>query len=293
MDAARMTALDWMSIALPLGGTAIACLALLLPRRWRLVGGPMSVPLWESGHASTLLLLFTGLVLASHQVDPIGEWASLRLGLDIGSTTGLLVLACLPALRTPERGWGRAGFGPLTAAAAPWLLLLVVSVAIFRIVLLSYVPCHCPGLNPADLGWARVAASAAFAGLLAPLTEEVLYRGIALPLIGARAGGKTGVVLVAVAWAMAHGERPLLPLVVLGIALGKLTLGTGSLWASTGFHVAWNGTVVAYEIYSRVIGVDGKALSGVVIFFAVVGLVLAWVRLLDAARAGCVWITPI
>ena len=287
-----MTDVNWLGVMLPLGGAAVACLARLLPVRCESQGGPLRLPLWDAGRACIFLLLFAALVLASNQVDPLGEWAPLRVALDYGGTLGLLALVFLPAARDRAAGWARAGFGPLPPAAVIWLVVLMAGVAVFRIVLLTYVPCNCPALDPRALGWVRVAASAAFTGFLVPLAEEVLYRGVALPLIGVRAGRWGGTLLAAISWAMVHGERPLLPLIVLGVALGKLTLGTGSLWPSIGFHIAWNAAVVGYEVYGRVVGLAGAGpVPAPVIFFAVVGLVLGWAQLLDAGRAGAVWIT--
>ncbi len=265
----------------------MACLALLLPSRRRLHGSPLSAPLGRPERACILLLVFTALVVLSAQIDPEGEAAAWRIGLEYGGDAGLLILLLLPAGRDRARGWGRAGFGRLPARAVLWLLVLLGGVAVFRIVLLRYVPCQCPVLDPAEVGWPRVAAFASYAGLLAPLTEEVLYRGIALPLLAERLTGWGGVLISAVAWAMSHGETPMLPIVVLGIALGWLTLATGSLWASIGFHAVWNGTVVGYEVYDQAVGIaNGGSVPTPVIFLAVVALMLGWARLLDTARAG-------
>ncbi len=85
---------------------------------------------------------------------------------------------------------------------------------------------------------------------------------------------------------MAHGKPPLLPYIALGIALAWLTVTTGSLWAAIGFHVAWNGAVVVYEIYHAAVGARGGPVPGPVIFVAAVGLLLGWARLLDAGRGG-------
>ena len=280
-----MQEIPWLSLALPLSGVALACLALLLPPRWRLLGSPLGAPLVEPGRACIFLLLFTAMALLSGRGDPEVEWTIRHVALDFGGTAGLLVVALLPAARDGGQGWRRAGLGPLPLAAVPWLLVLMASVAVFRIILLTYVPCNCPSVAPANLGWARAIASAAFTGILVPLAEEVLYRGIMLPLTAARAGRWGGILLTAASWAMAHGQAPLLPFIALGTALAWLTLTTGSLWGAIVFHVAWNGTVVAYEIYDQVVGAPFAIVPPPVIFLAVVALLLAWGGMLDAARA--------
>lgn len=261
-------------------------MVLLLPPRRRLLGSPLGVPLAGRARACIFLLLFTAMALLSGRGDPEAEWTLRHVTLDFGGTVGFLLVTLLPAARGGGRGWRRAGFGPLPLAAVPWLLLLTASVAAFRIILLTYVPCDCPTVDPAELGWARVIASAAFAGILAPLVEEVLYRAIALPLMAARLGAWGGILISALSWAMVHGRLPLLPFIALGIALGKLTVTTGSLWAAIGFHVAWNGAVVLYEIYDAVAGAPGGSAPTLVTFLAVAGLLLGWARLLDAARSG-------
>ena len=181
-----------LSLALPLSGVTLACLLLFLPPRWRLLGSPLGAPLVGRSRACIFLLLFTAMALLSGRGDPEAEWTIRHVALDFGGTAGLLMVALLPAARGGGQGWRRAGLGPLPLQAVPWLLVLMASVAVFRIILLTYVPCNCPSVAPAHLGWARAIASAAFAGILAPLAEEVLYRGIALPLTAARAGGWEG-----------------------------------------------------------------------------------------------------
>ena len=66
--------------------------------------------------------------------------------------------------------------------------------------------------------------------VLAPLFEEVVFRGTLLPVLAARFGSSTAVLLSALVFALAHlsvGE--LAPLTVLGIGLGLLRLRGGRL----------------------------------------------------------------
>ncbi len=288
-----MDRMIWLSLVLPLGGGFLACLAMLLSPRWRLHGGPLGAPLVDRTRACMLLLIFTALVLAVTQIDAWGGAAGRRLPLNLGGDAGLLLLALLPAQRARAHGgWGRAGFGRLPLAAVAWLGVLMVSVAVFRLTLLAYVPCRCSDLDPVELGWPRAIASGVFAAVVAPLTEEVLYRGITLPRAAAGAGTWGGILLSAFAWGMAHGQAPLLPYVALGTALGWLTMTTGSLWAAIGFHAAWNGAVVVSELSRAAAAMGGRPVPPAVIFVAVVGLLLGWARRLDAARRGGLRIVP-
>jgi membrane protease YdiL (CAAX protease family) len=82
--------------------------------------------------------------------------------------------------------------------------------------------------------------------VLAPLFEETLFRGVLLPVLGRRFGAATGVVGSALVFGLAHlslGE--LMPLVVLGLGLGWLRLGTGRLGPCVLMHGLWNGFTFA------------------------------------------------
>ena len=78
--------------------------------------------------------------------------------------------------------------------------------------------------------------------VLAPLFEEVIFRGTLLPVLAGRVGSGTAVLLSALVFALAHlsiGE--LAPLTVLGIGLGLLRLRGGRLVSCVLMHALWNG----------------------------------------------------
>jgi hypothetical protein len=82
--------------------------------------------------------------------------------------------------------------------------------------------------------------------VLAPLFEETLFRGVLLPVLGRRFGALPGVLGSALVFGLAHlslGE--LMPLVVLGLGLGWLRLGTGRLGPCVLMHGLWNGFTFA------------------------------------------------
>ena len=77
--------------------------------------------------------------------------------------------------------------------------------------------------------------------VLAPLFEEVIFRGTLLPVLARRTGSLTGVVLSGLLFGMAHisiGE--LAPLTVLGIGLALLRLSSGRLFPCVLMHALWN-----------------------------------------------------
>ena len=78
--------------------------------------------------------------------------------------------------------------------------------------------------------------------LLAPLFEEIIFRGILLPTLSRDFGIILGILVSAFIFALAHlslGE--MLPLFVLGIGLGITRIASGSLLSSVIMHSLWNG----------------------------------------------------
>ena len=78
--------------------------------------------------------------------------------------------------------------------------------------------------------------------ILAPLFEEIIFRGILLPTLSRDFGVISGIIVSAFIFALAHlslGEMP--PLFVLGIGLGITRIASGSLFSSVIMHSLWNG----------------------------------------------------
>lgn len=78
--------------------------------------------------------------------------------------------------------------------------------------------------------------------VLAPLFEELVFRGVLLPVLARWLGRGWGVVLSGLVFAVAHlsiGELP--PLLVLGIGLAMLRLSSGRLLPCVVMHACWNG----------------------------------------------------
>ncbi len=73
--------------------------------------------------------------------------------------------------------------------------------------------------------------------LLAPLFEEIIFRGILLPILSRDFGTILGIIVSAFIFALAHlslGEMP--PLFILGIGLGVTRIASGSLLSSVIMH---------------------------------------------------------
>ena len=77
---------------------------------------------------------------------------------------------------------------------------------------------------------------------LAPLFEEVIFRGVLLPILSREFGIILGIIISAFIFALAHlslSEMP--PLFTLGIGLGITRLISGRLASSVIMHSLWNG----------------------------------------------------
>ena len=82
--------------------------------------------------------------------------------------------------------------------------------------------------------------------ILAPVFEELVFRGVLLPVLVSKVGRISGVLLSALIFALAHlsvGELP--PLFVLGIGLGLMRLSSGRLFPCALMHSLWNGVTFA------------------------------------------------
>ena len=78
--------------------------------------------------------------------------------------------------------------------------------------------------------------------LFAPLFEEIIFRGVLLPILSRDFGIVLGITISAFIFALAHlsiGEMP--PLFILGIGLGITRLVSGRLISSVIMHSLWNG----------------------------------------------------
>jgi len=111
-------------------------------------------------------------------------------------------------------------------------------------------------LTQPDVGVGVVLLSAVMAVLAAPLSEELVFRGILQNWLSARIPGGLAVALVAVAFGVVHPTPTQAPLVVLGLMLGYLLHRTGSLVGPLVLHTCFNAGSVILLIVARFIPLD-------------------------------------
>lgn len=87
---------------------------------------------------------------------------------------------------------------------------------------------------------------------VAPLCEEIVFRGFLYP-VAKRFGGRVpAMIFTALFFSTIHGELVgLLPLFVLGVVLSELYENTGSLWAPIAVHFCFNSSTVALQMLAR------------------------------------------
>jgi membrane protease YdiL (CAAX protease family) len=102
-------------------------------------------------------------------------------------------------------------------------------------------------LDPATLGLMTFAAV-----IVAPLCEEIVFRGYFYPVAKRFAGPWAAGICSALVFAAAHGNlAALLPLFVFGGLLVFLYEKTGSLWAPVAVHFCFNGATVLFQFAAR------------------------------------------
>jgi uncharacterized protein len=147
------------------------------------------------------------------------------------------------ALRRP-RSWRRAlkiGVG------------VVVTIAVVSAIV---DPLLQPGKEQdlAPHGWeprhaAAFAANFVVVALIAPIVEELTFRGLGFTLLDARFGRWPAIVLVGVVFGLAHGlVEALPPLVVFGACLAYLRSRTASVYPGMLLHAGYNSLVLLFAV---------------------------------------------
>ena len=95
-------------------------------------------------------------------------------------------------------------------------------------------------------GYFGLILSVTLVALVAPLAEELAFRGVLLPVFGDRWGMWPAILGSAVLYASYHAQLWLFfPTLVLGVALGWLAWTRRSLWPAIALHVLYNAVAVA------------------------------------------------
>jgi len=160
---------------------------------------------------------------------------------------GLDVLSALRLNVAPE--WSSAGLA-VGLALGCWLVSVVYRAAA------PLAGLRPPAADGADLvtlfgpGALGATLTVLVVAVLGPVLEEALLRGVVLGALRERFGVWPAIVVSAVAFSLLHASAwSLLPLTVLGVALGWLAVRSRSLWPAVGAHVLYNAVFVGAALY--------------------------------------------
>ncbi len=100
-------------------------------------------------------------------------------------------------------------------------------------------------------GWWRVGVFLFAGSLVAPVKEELVFRGFLYPALRDRVGVTWGILLTTLFFALVHGDLlRFAPLLMGGAALNLLFVRTRSLYAAIAAHGVWNG-IMALLVFWR------------------------------------------
>ncbi len=99
-------------------------------------------------------------------------------------------------------------------------------------------------------GWGSVASVIAMAVILAPVAEEILYRGVIFLGVSGLAGMGWGLAVSSILFGAAHYSvwPDPIPLALLGLILGLCFKGSGTLWMPIFAHAGFNGLMLALSL---------------------------------------------
>ena len=160
-------------------------------------------------------------------------------------------------LPTPDRRGGLAGDVLWGATLA---LPILSAAGLFATLVMNGTGLSAPVVLPPAMGAVDLAANALSAGLIAPIGEELLYRGVIAQAWARQSSARRAILFSAVVFAFAHtltvggtsvggavsgAAVAFLVRLPLGIALGWLWIRRRSLLATVALHAAYNLAIVA------------------------------------------------
>lgn len=266
--ALRLLLINLLPLLGVLGGIALAVRLLWQVRRGRLpVPPPLLGP--DLAPSELLLILAGGFVVLGQILLPLLLLNPLQQALETSplapatrDAAGVVVLYALTSLPSilllvlllrgrgpaPEGGWLQWRPAPLCLVQGLRGLLLSLPAVALCGWLVEHLWPDVGGSNPLlqqvldSRDHLALALLALTAVVVAPLFEELLFRGVMLPVLGRSWGPVPAVVASALVFALAHlSVSEALPLLALGLVLGWLRLQTGRLLSCTLMHGFWNG----------------------------------------------------
>ena len=238
------------AFVLVLAGSGVLVLAYLVRRH--LVGRPLLPPYEEpfrTVRAGPTLLFFLLLLVATtgglrFAFDPDLGWGGsvMGIGIALGAVLFCYERVVRPSLQPRATFLRNAGAGLLVTWAA--LPIIFGLFWILQKLGMPQVQDQIKLIRDREPGWITMVIVAV---VVAPLAEEVGYRGLLYPALRRLSGPTVALVTSSVAFGLAHVSPPTVwaPLAIFGAFLAYLVESTGSIVPCVVAHMAFNAIAVA------------------------------------------------
>lgn len=251
-DSDRLTAVPWTIADMALGaavaiGVFVAVVVVIVIGTILIVGPDTLSQLPATDMADIMAALRSEGVL--------NAWMGLLLAAMVVGEAGMPLAAWLFGVRRYRCGWGSLGFRSFNR----WRGLALAAAVVAFGILISYVYELLVGgaeiqasnemysaLIDSGFGMATIAIIAV---VVAPLAEELFFRGFLFAGISKRWGYSWGVIVSGALFSVAHaGSGGLVPIFILGMLLAWLYKRTGSLWPCILAHFAYNSLALLFMV---------------------------------------------
>lgn len=173
----------------------------------------------------------------------------------VGTASGAVASAIFCLARAPRRWLGiqgaQARWWAVALAVVPAFLVASAGwVTLLEALGVSVEPQQLVGLVEATDQPALLALALAYGAIGAPLTEELLFRGLLLGVLRDRLGVWPAVLLQGALFGVIHGTDPaaIVPLAALGVALGALRVRSDSLGPAVFTHAVNNAVALGLAV---------------------------------------------
>lgn len=226
-----------------------------------LVTSPAIRPGWPeilSGIAAFAIVGFGGgALIVQSKLDPM------VVGLMLSALSGIACLAGFAvAALIRIRSWSAFGVRPVPFR---WLAIGVgaglIAFIIKGFAIMAYIALTGQDANPQDIyatgasgGMVTVILSTLFIGILTPIGEEFLFRGVVANAL-LRYGPFIGVVGSSIIFALLHGINMIFPAaIVAGLVTAEVFRRSGSVWPAVIVHVVFNLPTIPVMILASAAG---------------------------------------
>jgi|GEM_PF-1545298 len=238
----------------------------LAPRQLPLSGGDLLLILIFGLGAvriiGAIIVINLGLTDPSQELDGSRVLVA-TVALVVIQAAALILTIWAVVIRKRGLSWAVLGLRPSTrrwyGLAVATGVLLVPTVGLINLLIgqIQGAPFENPQVNaiaPAGFSWAGAIVMTLAAGVAAPVSEEIAFRGLFFPWLRERIGLIAGVTISALFFASLHGVLQLIPsLAIIGASLAVFYHRCGSIYPVMVAHGIFN-AIMVIALYSALAG---------------------------------------